>query len=125
GLAFLGRLTPTTVLGLTFALGIGAAMNTPTWQAITSELVPPPELTRAVTLNALPLNIGRAFGPAVGGVLVAAAGPALVFALNAASFVAVFAVVYRWRRQSPRALLPGERVIGPTRAGLRYARPAR
>src|SRR5216683_2805250 len=123
-LAFLGLMTATTLLALTFALGVGVAMNTPTWQAITAELVPPSELTRAVALNALPINIGRAVGPAIGGVLVAAAGPALVFALNAASFVAVLAVVYRWRRQAPRALLPAERVIGATRAGLRYARHA-
>ena len=81
-LAFLGLMTATTLLALTFALGVGVAMNAPTWQAITSELVPASELTRAVTLNALPVNIGRAIGPALGGVLVAAAGPALVFALN-------------------------------------------
>src|SRR6266851_3306425 len=123
-LAFVDLMTPTTLLVLTFALGIGVAMNTPTWQAITSELVPPSELTRAVTLNALPVNIGRAIGPALGGVLVAAAGPALVFALNAVSFVAVLVVVYRWRREAPRAMLPAERVIGATRAGIRYARYA-
>ena len=70
------------------------------------------------------VNIGRAVGPAMGGVLVAAAGPALVFALNAASFVAVIVVVYRWRREAPRAVLPAERVIGATRAGIRYARYA-
>ncbi len=120
-LAFLGVMTATTLLALTFALGVGTAMNAPTWQAITSELVPAPELTRAVTLNALPVNIGRAIGPALGGVLVAAAGPALVFALNAVSFVAVLVVVSRWRRAAPRALLPAERVIGATRAGIRYA----
>ncbi len=123
-LAFVDLMTPTTLLVLTFALGVGVAMNTPTWQAITPELVPRSELTRAVALNALPINIGRAIGPAIGGVLVAAAGPALVFALNAVSFVAVLAVVYRWRRQAPRSLLPAERVIGATRAGLRYARHA-
>jgi MFS family permease/quinol monooxygenase YgiN len=120
-LTFVGLMTATTLLALTFALGAGVAMNTPTWQAITSELVPPSELTRAVTLNALPVNIGRAIGPALGGVLVAAAGPALVFALNAVSFVAVLVVVYRWRRAAPRALLPAERVISATRAGIRYA----
>jgi MFS family permease/quinol monooxygenase YgiN len=120
-LAFLGLMTATTLLALTFALGVGVAMNTPTWQAITSELVPASELTCAVTLNALPVNIGRAIGPAIGGVLVAAAGPALVFGLNAVSFVAVLVVVYRWRREAPRALLPAERVIGATRAGIRYA----
>src|SRR5690242_15935297 len=124
GLAFVDLMTPTMLLVLTFALGIGAAMNTPTWQAITPEVVPSSELTRAVALNALPINIGRAIGPAIGGVLVAAAGPALVFALNAVSFVAVLVVVYRWRRQAPRALLPAERVIGATRAGIRYARHA-
>src|SRR5439155_1388193 len=104
-LTFVGLMTATTLLALTFALGVGVAMNAPTWQAITSELVPPSELTRAVTLNALPVNIGRAVGPALGGVLVAASGPALVFALNAVSFVAVLVVVYRWRREAPRALL--------------------
>src|SRR5258705_6798966 len=123
-LAFADLMTPTTLLVLTFALGVGAAMNTPTWRAITSELVPRSELTRAVALNALPINIGRAIGPAIGGVLVAAAGPALVFVLNAASFVAVLAVVYRWRRQAPPALLPAERVIGATPARLPYARHA-
>src|SRR2546427_33651 len=44
--------------------------------------------------------------------------------LAAAALPAVLAVVYRWRRQAPRALLPAERVIGATRAGLRYARHA-
>jgi len=123
-LAWLDLMTGAMLLGLTFALGIGVAMNAPTWQAITAELVKPSELARAVALNALPVNIGRAVGPAVGGVLVAAAGPALVFALNAASFVAVIVVVYRWRREAPRAMLPAERVIGATRAGIRYARHA-
>ena len=67
-LAFVDLMTPTTLLVLTFALGIGVAMNTPTWQAITADLVPQSELTRAVALNALPINIGRAVGPAIGGV---------------------------------------------------------
>src|SRR3989454_8130315 len=123
-LAFADVMTATMLLALTFALGMGVAMNMPTWQAITSELVPPSELMRAVALNALPINIGRAIGPALGGIVVAASGPALVFALNAASFVAVLVVVYRWRREPPRTVLPAERVIGATRAGMRYARHA-
>src|SRR2546427_3490091 len=123
-LAFADVMTATMLLALTFALGMGVAMNMPTWQAITAELVPPSELMRAVALNALPINIGRAIGPALGGILVAASGPALVFALNAATFVAVLVVVYRWRRETPRTVLPTERVIGATRAGIRYARHA-
>src|SRR6266850_4572565 len=123
-LAFADVMTATLLLALTFALGIGVAMNTPTWQAITGELVPPSELMRAVALNALPINIGRAIGPALGGILVAASGPALVFALNTATFVAVLVVVYRWRRETPPTVLPAERVIGATQAGIRYARHA-
>src|SRR6266852_6931685 len=119
-LTFADAMTSTTLLGLTFALGVGAALNAPTWQAITSEVVPASELTRAVALNALTVNVGRAIGPAIGGVLVALAGPALVFALNALSFVAVLFVVYRWRREPTRSDLPAERVIGATRAGLLF-----
>src|SRR5262249_16933668 len=105
-LAFADVMTATILLALTFALGVGGAMNAPTWQGITAELVPPSELMRAVALNALPINVGRAIGPALGGVLVAASGPALVFALNAASFVGVLVVIYRWRRETPRTVLP-------------------
>src|SRR5713101_8728776 len=65
-LAFVDLMTPTTLLVLTFALGIGAAMNAPTWQAITPELVPRSELTRAVALNSLPINIGSAFSAKIG-----------------------------------------------------------
>src|SRR5438034_469140 len=53
-LAFVDLMTPTTLLVLTFALGIGVAMNTPTWQAITAELVPQSELTRAGTSGSVP-----------------------------------------------------------------------
>jgi MFS family permease len=121
---FAGLMTPWTLIAFTFALGLGMALNSPTWQAITSEVVPRSDLSSAVALNSLTVNIGRAVGPALGGVLVAASGPALVFGLNALSFVAVLYVVYRWRRKSARSVLPAERVIGATRAGLRYVRHA-
>src|SRR5436309_3008408 len=96
-LAFADVMTATLLLALTFALGIGVAMNTPTWQAITGELVPQSELMRAVALNALPINIGRAIGPALGGILVAASGPALVFALATVLFALVSALTAVWR----------------------------
>lgn len=123
-LTFAGSMTASLLIALTFALGLGMAMNAPSWQAITPEVVPRPDLARAIALNALTVNIGRAIGPALGGVLVAAAGPALVFALNALSFLGVLAVVYRWRRGATSSVLPVERVFGATRAGLRYARHA-
>lgn len=123
-LTFAGLMTAWLLLALTAALGLGMALNAPSWQAITPEVVPQPDLSRAIALNALTVNIGRAVGPAVGGVLVAVASPALVFALNAVSFLAVVAVVSRWRRAPTRSVLPAERLVGAIRAGLRYARHA-
>lgn len=119
-LTLVGATTPWVLLTLTFALGLGAAMNAPAWQAITPELVSRAELPAAVALNSVGFNIARAVGPALGGFVVAAAGPGAVFLLNAASFVGVMFVLYRWRRQQRQSALPTERLIGAIRAGMRY-----
>ena len=78
-----GGLTPSSLLALTFALGVGAALNGPAWQAIQPELVPRDEFPQAVTLGGANINLGRALGPALGGFILAVAEPWLVFALNA------------------------------------------
>ena len=119
-----GLTNPTVLLLLTFALGLGAAMNAPAWQAIVPELVPRDELAAAVSVNSVAFNIARAVGPALGGLLVAAAGPWAVFLLNSLSFVGVIIVLYRWRREKVESISPTERVVGAMRAGLRYTRHA-
>ncbi len=119
-LTLLGAVTPWLLLIFTFALGLGAAMNAPAWQAITPELVSRAELPAGVALNSVGFNIARAVGPALGGILVAAAGSATVFLLNAASFVGVIVVIYRWRRKRRQSALPTERIIAAIRAGIRY-----
>jgi MFS family permease len=95
-LTLVGTTTPWTLLALTFLLGLGTAVNTPGWQAITPDLVPRPELPAAVALGGVAVNLARAVGPALGGLIVAAAGAGAVFLLNAASFVGVMIVLYRW-----------------------------
>src|SRR5262245_52077811 len=85
GLTFLGMVTPWMLLMLTFALGLGAALNAPAWQAIVPELVPRSGLQAAVTLNGVGFNVARAVGPALGGVVVAVAGVGTVFLLNSVS----------------------------------------
>jgi len=121
-LTFFDLTSPFILLILTLAIGAGAAMNSPAWQATTPELVPRSDLPSAVTLTGLGLNFGRALGPALGGLAVALLGTWAVFLLNALSFVSVMAVLYRWRRQpqSPRRIR--ERVPSAIRAGIRYAR---
>ena len=120
-LSALDLVTPWWLLALTFALGVGATFNAPAWQAIQPEIVPPEELKQAVTLGGANINLGRAIGPALGGVLIVAAGPWLVFALNAASFAFVLYVLWRWKRPLEEELGPPERFAGAVRAGVRYA----
>jgi MFS family permease/quinol monooxygenase YgiN len=119
-----GLMTPWSLLLLTFTLGLGSAMNSPAWQAIVPELVPRSELPAAMTLSSVAFNVSRAVGPAIGGFLVSAAGSAAVFLLNAASFLGVIVVIYRWHRVAEKDTTPREHVWGAMRAGIRYARHA-
>jgi MFS family permease len=116
--------TPWLLLSMTFLLGVGFALNAPAWQAITPELVSRDEVPAAIALGAVSLNVARAIGPALGGMVVAAAGPSAVFLLNALSFVGVLAVLELWRRPVETSVLPAERFVGAIRAGLRYVRYA-
>ena len=69
-LTLLGAITPWVLLLLTFALGLGAVMMAPTWQAIQPELVPREEFSQAISLGAVQFNLARAVGPALGGLVV-------------------------------------------------------
>ena len=119
-LTFADRVSPAALLGLTFALGVGSAMATPAWQAIQPELVPKHEFGQAVALGGLAFNVGRAVGPAIGGLLLAAAGAGWVFTVNAASFLGTMFALLRWRQERVEARLPAESLAGATRAALRY-----
>jgi MFS family permease len=118
-----GLTGPWVLLSLTFSIGLGNALNAPAWQATTPELVSPEELPGAVALSGVSVNVARAVGPALGGVLVAALGTGWVFLLNAASFVGVVTVLLRWERETTTvSRLPPEDVPGAMRAGVRYVR---
>jgi MFS family permease len=123
-LTICGATTPWSLLALSLALGIGSAMNAPAWQTIIPELVPREELTAAVSIGGINFNMARALGPALGGLIVAWAGAGAAFILNAASFLAVIAVLFEWKRPHVANVLPAERVLGAIRAGVRYARYA-
>ncbi len=123
-LTLTGITTAWTLVVLTFAMGIGTAMMMPAWAAITPELVPRPQLQAAIALNSLGINVARAIGPALAGVIVSLAGTGAVFVLNAVSYLGVLLVLVRWRRQTTPSALPSERFFGAVRSGLRFARHA-
>lgn len=120
-LAALDLVTPLVLLLFTLALGAGAALIAPTWQAIVPELVPRADLQPAVALNSVGINLARAVGPALGGAVIVAAGIAWPFLLNALSFVVVIVALLVWKRPARADRLPPER-LGPAMVtGLRFA----
>jgi MFS family permease len=121
-LTLLHLTTPWILLGMSFSIGLGAALGGPASQAIVPELVPRDEVLDAVALNSIQFNIARGIGPAIGGMIVSAWGVGTAFLANAASFVGVLGVLISWRRKPRKSLLPAERVYGGIRAGIRYVR---
>jgi MFS family permease len=118
--AIAGLLTPWLLLTFTFFIGCGTALHNPSWQASMGDLVPREDLPGAVTLNSMSYNLMRSVGPAVGGLIVAVAGAAFAFALNAVSYIALIVALARWKPQhSPRSL-PREAFGSAIAAGLRY-----
>ncbi len=113
--------SPWVLLIFTFLLGLGAAMNDPAWQAITPELISPERHASAVALNSAGFNVARAVGPALGGLVVAAAGSGWSFLLNAASFFGVIFFLYQWRR-TPHKTLPRQKVWDAIVEGFRHVR---
>ena len=120
-----GQMTVPLLLILTFAMGVGTALMMPAWSALAPEIVARDALPAAVALSSLGVNVARAIGPALAGILVSLSGPWLTFALNALSFFAVIVALLLWRRAPSESLLPAERLFGAMRVGLRYARSAR
>src|SRR5216117_661832 len=117
-----GVVQPWMLLAITLAIGAGSAVDIPAWQAMIPEVVPREELPASVGLGTVAINVARAVGPAIAGVIIVAGGPGPVFLINAASVVGVFVVLWRWRRESRRATLPAERMASAVRAGIRYVR---
>jgi MFS family permease len=122
-LTLLGQVTPWLLLLFTFALGTGAAMNAPTWAALLPDVVSRAQMPTAISMNSAGYNIARAVGPAIGGFVVAAFGPATTFFLNALAFATTFSVVFRWRSRAVReeSQTPREGFARTIVTGLQYA----
>jgi len=118
--AYKGLITPWLLLSFTFLIGCGTALNNPSWQASVGDMVPREDLPAAVALNSMGFNLTRSVGPAIGGIIVAAAGAAAAFAVNAASYVALLTVLARWKPDLSPSRLPRETLGAAMGAGIRY-----
>ena len=115
-----GLMPPALLLALTFALAIGAAVQLPTWQAMIPELVPRTQLRAASRLDMVAVNVGRSVGPALAGLVIAATGVPVVFALNAFSVIFLALALLFWRRPPAGSQDRRERFVPALRAGGRY-----
>lgn len=102
-------------------IGVVNAFDMPARQAFVVEMVGKEDLSNAIALNASIFNTGRLVGPAVAGVLVAAFGTAVCFALNAVSFLAVI-IGLLMMRIAPIAIAHQGSGLSRLRQGLGFVR---
>lgn len=110
------------LLGLIFVNGIGLAMRWPVFAAIVPELVERPQLPAALALNGVALNASRIVGPLVAGAIIASAGSAWVFVLNAVLSLLAGFTIMRWQRQPTPNPLGRERLFSAMRVGWQFVR---
>jgi MFS family permease len=115
-----GQVRTGTLLAVTFALGMGTAIMSPTWQAIIPRLVPREELPQAVALHAVGINISRAIGPAIGGLVIVSLGIAWPFLINSLSFLAVVGALWWWRAPAQTHTSPKEAFLAAMHTGLKH-----
>ncbi|HEX7132311.1 MAG TPA: MFS transporter [Iamia sp.] len=114
---------PVPVFAATIVIGVGYSVSVPMVQAIIPQLVGPKDLDGAIALSSVTFNLARAVGPAAAGALIAAAGSAAAFGVNALSFVVMVVVLLVIRTRPGPALDPdADRSL---RAGLRWVRADR
>ncbi len=118
--AALNILTPMMLLSLCFLFGIGSIGFAPAWQSSIAEQVSPEELSNAVALNSVSYNVARSAGPALGGMIVAAAGALAAFATATVSMIPIGIIFFMWRRPTPKSDHPRERVLAAIGTSIRY-----
>ncbi len=113
------------VLGLAALLGLADSFEKPARQAFLVEIVGPESVRNAVSLNSVMVNAARVLGPAVAGLVIAAGGLGVCFALNAASFVPVVLMLLAMDAARLRPATPQPHERGQVRAGLAHVRRER
>ncbi|WP_245269053.1 MFS transporter [Mesorhizobium sp. WSM2561] len=116
----LGFVDPWMILGFSFLIACGAALNDPAWQASVGDIVDRRDVPAAVTLLSVGFNTVRTVGPALGGIVVASFGLVTAFAMTTLSYLVPLGTIWccKWKvRSSP---LPRESIRTAIYDGLRF-----
>ena len=123
-LTFAGQMPPALLLTFTFLIGCGSVITLPAYQSLVPDLVPRSQLHSAAALSSISVNLARAAGPAIAGLVIARAGVGAVFALNTAMYLLFLVVLVAWRPPAGAPPRTAEGFISALRAGGRYVRYA-
>jgi MFS family permease len=119
-LTWAGRIDELSLLCFTLVVGCGTALNGPAWQASVRLQVGRADLPQAISLNTIAFNLARSVGPALGGLLISLTSPALAFAINALSYLALIVVLLRWHPEQPEP--QRQPMLASIITGLRFCR---
>jgi predicted MFS family arabinose efflux permease len=121
-LTLVGQMPPWLLLFFTFLIGSGSVIGLPAYQSLIPDIVPRTQIRAASALSSANVNIARAVGPAIAGLVIARIGVPAVFALNTLTFVFYLVVLLFWR--GPARVRGGvpEPFVSAVRAGIRYVR---
>ncbi|MDE2012360.1 MAG: MFS transporter [Alphaproteobacteria bacterium] len=108
------------VIALALCMGLVNSFDIPTRQAFTVDMVGREDLRNAISLNSVMFNLARIIGPTAAGLLVAAAGEGVCFALNAVSYGAVLTSLFLIRVPE-RPQRAAEHPLREIRAGAVYS----
>lgn len=111
----------TTYSIILFALLYGTlnAIAGPTRQAVLPSIVDKEDVGRSVMLTSVGYNGSRAFGPMVGGLMLAAFGPVIALLANALGAFTVFMAYLSWRGAEAKPKRP-MRLYAASIDGIRY-----
>jgi MFS family permease len=119
-----GHMPPALLLAFTFVLGAGSVLTGPAYQSLIPDLVPRAEIPAASSLGSININLARAVGPAIAGVLISLTGVSGVFALDAATLLLYALVVAFWPLPARAVSVDPGSFLLALASGTRYVRYA-
>src|SRR4051812_47985724 len=108
-IVWLDLATPFNLLLFTVVSSTAVAFTWPAWLVVVPQLVPKADLPAAIAADSMGINISRAIGPALGGVVAASLGLSAPFWVNGFSNIGVVGALFAWRpRKAGESTLPME-----------------